>query len=90
MLQRTHINQKVQEIQVAAAAVKTDKPSNETQKAIESLVNHGSNFNNCTFVSNNKVSDSTTTHYNRLTCILTVHHHLYKQCHDQSIDQSIV
>ena len=78
MLQGTIVNQKVQEIQVAAAAAKTDKPSNKTQNAIKRLVNHGSTFNNCTFVFNNKVSDSTTTHYNKLTCILTIHIHLYK------------
>ena len=89
-MQGTHVNQGVQETQVAAADTKTDNPSNETQNVIKLLENHGSTFNNCTFVFNNKLSDSKTTHYNKLTCILTVYHHLYKQCHDQSIDQLIV
>ena len=90
MLQGTHVNQGVQETQVVAEAAKTDKPSNEMKNAIERLVNHGSTFNNCTFVFKQKVSDITTTHHNKLTCILSGHHHLYKQCHDQSIDQSMV
>ena len=90
MLQGTHVNQGVQENHVAAAAVKTGKPSNETQNTVERLVNHRSTFNNCTFVFKNKVNDSTTTHYNKLNWILTVYHHLKKQYHDQSIDQSIV
>ena len=62
LLQTNHINEGIQENQVAAAAAMTVTPSNKTQNAIKRLVNQGSTFNNCTFVFNNKVSDCTTTH----------------------------
>ena len=62
VLQTSHVNKGIWENQVATAAAMTVTPSNEMQKAFKRLVHHGSTFNNCTFVVNNKVSDSITTH----------------------------